>query len=50
MIIANGKDMQILYDIFSGDYVGTRFIANRNPEFRLADFLRESAADADGDR
>jgi glutamate 5-kinase len=50
MIIANGKDMQILYDIFSGDYVGTRFIANRNPDFHLADFLRESAADADGDR
>ncbi len=42
MIIANGRDMQIIYDIFSGDYVGTRFHANRNPEFKLADFIQES--------
>lgn len=42
MIIANGRDMQIIYDIFSGDYVGTRFHKNKNPEFKLADFIRES--------
>lgn len=42
MIIANGRDMQIIYDIFSGDYVGTRFHANKKPEFQLADFIRES--------
>ena len=42
MIIANGGDMQIIYDIFKGDYTGTRFFANKNSDFELADFIRES--------
>lgn len=42
MIIANGNDIQVIYDIFEGEFVGTRFHANRNENFRLADFIRES--------
>lgn len=43
MIIANGKDVSILHQIFEGgDYTGTLFHANNNPNFRLADFIMES--------
>jgi glutamate 5-kinase len=50
MIIANGADMQILYDIFDGKYVGTKFLANRDSNFQLADFLRSHTKEAGGDR
>jgi glutamate 5-kinase len=50
MIIANGADMQILYDIFDGKYVGTKFLANRDSNFKLADFLRNHTNEPDGGR
>ena len=42
MIIANGTDVSVLHDIFAGDFVGTRFVANDNPNFQLANFILES--------
>lgn len=42
MIIANGADVNVIHDIFEGDFVGTRFHANSNPNFQLANFILES--------
>lgn len=42
MIIANGKDVSIIHDIFTGDFVGTTFRANANASFQLANFVMES--------
>lgn len=42
MIIANGKDIQVIYDIFDGQFVGTRFHANKKEDFMLAEFIKES--------
>lgn len=42
MIIANGKDVGILHKIFEGDFVGTTFVANKNEDFYLADYIEES--------
>lgn len=42
MIIANGKDIQVIYDIFSGDFTGTKFHANKMEDFQLADFIKNS--------
>ena len=39
MIIANGKDVRILQDIFQDDYVGTLFTANENPNFNVATYV-----------
>jgi glutamate 5-kinase len=37
MVIANGKDVRIIYDVFQGNFVGTTFHANPNPDFQLED-------------
>ena len=42
MIIANGKDVRILQDIFRYDYVGTLFTANENPNFNVATYVMET--------
>lgn len=42
MIIANGRDVRILQDIFADDYVGTLFTANENPNFNLANYIMET--------
>ena len=42
MIIANGKDVRILQDIFQDDYVGTLFTANENPNFNVATYVMET--------
>jgi len=42
MIIANGKDVGVLHQIFEGDFVGTIFKANENEDFYLADYIEES--------
>ncbi|MCF2642816.1 glutamate 5-kinase [Roseburia hominis] len=42
MIIANGKDVGVLYKIFENDDVGTLFLANKNDDFYIADYIEES--------
>ena len=42
MIIANGKDISVIHDIFTGDFVGTRFLANMNNSFNLANYVLET--------
>ena len=42
MIIANGKDIGILHRIFRGDFTGTTFLANKNEDFYIADYIEES--------
>ncbi|MBE6010108.1 MAG: glutamate 5-kinase [Lachnospiraceae bacterium] len=41
MIIANGKDVGILHEIFDGDFVGTMFYAEKDENFELPEFVRE---------
>lgn len=42
MIIANGKDVEVIHQIFEESFPGTRFHANANPNFQLANFIMES--------
>lgn len=42
MIIANGTDVNIIHQIFEGEFVGTVFQAKRNENFYLADYIEES--------
>lgn len=42
MIIANGKDVGILHKIFEGQFIGTTFLANKNEDFYIADYIEES--------
>lgn len=42
MIIANGKEVGILYQIMSGDFVGTRFRAADSPNFQLTNYIMET--------
>lgn len=39
MVIANGKDVQILNDILAGKNVGTLFKAHKNEDFDLMDYI-----------
>ena len=39
MIIANSKDVNIIFDILNGDNVGTLFLANKAEEFNLNNYL-----------
>lgn len=41
MIIANGMDMRIINNIFNGDFIGTCFLSNYNPNFDMASYVRE---------
>ena len=42
MVIGNGADVGILHQMFQGDFVGTTFLANKNEDFYLADYIEES--------
>lgn len=42
MVIANAKDVRILHKIFEGPFLGTTFLANRNEDFYIADYIEES--------
>lgn len=42
MIIANGADVGILHQIFENNPVGTLFVANKNDDFYIADYIEES--------
>lgn len=42
MIVANAKDVEIIYGIFEGAYTGTRFVAKENSDFQLTNFILES--------
>lgn len=42
MIIANGKDVSVIHDIFEEDFLGTRFHAEANQNFILENFILES--------
>lgn len=41
MIIANGKDVGILHQIFEGEFTGTVFQSNYNEDFYVVDYLKE---------
>lgn len=42
MIITNGQDVQVISDIFDGEYKGTLFVANENANFQLASYILET--------
>lgn len=42
MVIANGRDVGILHEIFEGEFVGTTFLAHRDEDFYIADFIEET--------
>lgn len=42
MIIANGKDIGIIHEIFEGDFVGTVFHSHYNEDFYIKDFVMET--------
>ncbi|MBO5303880.1 MAG: glutamate 5-kinase [Lachnospiraceae bacterium] len=42
MIIANGKDVGILHEIFEGDFTGTVFHSNYDEDFYISDFIEET--------
>lgn len=42
MIIANGKDVGILHQIFEDDFIGTLFKENLNEDFYIADYIEKS--------
>ena len=44
MIIANGGNMGILYDIMNGRYTGTLFHRAKDAEFVLADYIQREMA------
>ena len=39
MVIANSKDVNIIFDILNGDNVGTLFLANKAEDFNLNNYL-----------
>lgn len=41
MVIANGKDVSVIEKIIAGDNFGTLFVANRNENFQIIDYLTE---------
>ena len=42
MIIANGKDVSILHSIFTDHYVGTLFMADKDEDFYIEEYIRET--------
>ncbi len=42
MIIANGRDVSVLHEIFDDDFIGTHFWANENSNFDLIDYLNDN--------
>lgn len=41
MIITNGRDVGVLHQIFEDDFVGTVFLANKDEDFYIPDFIEE---------
>ena len=41
MVIANGDDVEVLCKIMSGEDVGTLFVANKDENFNIVDYLSE---------
>ena len=39
MVVANGADMDIIYRILKGEKIGTLFLAHKNKDFDLMDYL-----------
>ena len=39
MVIANGKNVEIIHDIMRGAFKGTLFMAHRNLDFDLMDYI-----------
>ena len=39
MVIANGKNVEIIHDIMQGAFKGTLFMAHRNLDFDLMDYI-----------
>lgn len=42
MVIANGKDVRIIHNIFDGAFVGTMFQAEKKEAFHIANFILET--------
>lgn len=42
MVIANGRDVCVLHEIFEGDFVGTTFLAHKDEDFYISDYIEES--------
>lgn len=42
MVIANGRDASILHEIFEGDFCGTTFLANKDEDFYIADYIEKT--------
>lgn len=42
MIIANGKDVKVIHQIFEGKSKGTLFLAHKNEDFYIADYIEAS--------
>ncbi len=42
MIIANGKDVGILHEIFEGDFTGTLFHQHYDEDFYISDYIEET--------
>ena len=39
MVIANGRDFHVIHKILQGDDVGTLFLAHKNKDFNLTDYI-----------
>lgn len=42
MVIANARDLSVLHEIFEGKFTGTTFLANKDEDFYIADYVEES--------
>lgn len=42
MIITNGKDVGVIHEIFEGDFTGTLFLAHKDEDFYIADYIEAS--------
>lgn len=42
MVIANGKDVDVIHQIMEGEPVGTLFAAHKNEDFYVVDYIEES--------
>lgn len=41
MVIANARDTEVIYDILRGEKIGTLFLAHKNTDFDLLDYLSD---------
>ena len=45
MVIANGEDVCILHHMLDDKFTGTVFLANKNADFCLADFITKTISE-----